>query len=385
MPNYLEGNRIELLRSGTEYFPALEAEIRAARTEVHLETYIYEGDATGLRFTDALCEAARRGVTVRVLVDGFGSRLMPQAFVDRLRVAGVRLLVFRPEISRFRFKRHRLRRMHRKLAVIDGRVAFVGGINIIDDLSEPGLTHPRYDYAVKVRGPVLGPIHREAQRLWAQVAWVSLRHRWRPRVRTRVVTEYAGPQRAALLVRDNLRHRNEIEEAYLEAIDSARQEVLIANAYFFPGLRFRRALVNAARRGVRVVLLLQGRVEYALLHYASRALYGSLIDAGVEIHEYQPSFLHAKVAVIDGRWATVGSSNIDPFSLMLAREANIAIEDPHFCTELRESLQRAIEVGALFIRRNAWHHQPWPRRATIWLAYAIARFLMGMAGYGGLR
>jgi cardiolipin synthase len=383
MVRHLEGNRIDLLNSGAEYFPALEAEIRAAREEIHFESYIYAGDATGLRVTDALCQAARRGVRVRVLVDGFGARDMPQAFRDQFREAGVFFLVHRPEISRFRFKRHRLRRMHRKLAVMDAKVAFIGGINVIDDLSEPGVTKPRFDYAVRVQGPLLEPIHREAQRLWSRVAWVSLRHRWRPQQPIRVVAAPAGTQRAALLVRDNLRHRAEIEDAYLEAIGAAREEIFIANAYFFPGLKFRRALLDAAARGVRVVLLLQGRVEYALLHYASRALYGSLIDAGVEIHEYQRSFLHAKVAVIDGHWSTVGSSNIDPFSLMLAREANVVIEDREFSGRLRASLQQALEGGARCIHRSAWRRQPALQRATIWLAYGLARLLMGMAGYGG--
>jgi cardiolipin synthase len=380
---YLDGNRVDLLQSGTEYFPALEAAIRAAREEIHLEAYIYEGDATGLRFTDALCQASRRGVVVRVLVDGFGSREMPRVFQQQFRDAGVRLLIYRPELSLLRIKRHRLRRMHRKLAVIDAQVAFVGGINIIDDLSDPGAEVPRYDYAVRVEGPLLESIHREAQRLWSQVAWVSLRHRWRPSRRVAVKVRHAGSQRAALLVRDNIRHRDEIEGAYLEAIRSAKGEIFIANAYFFPGVKFRRALIEAASRGVRVVLLLQGKVEYALLHYASRSLYGTLMDAGVEIHEYHRAFLHAKVAVVDNHWCTVGSSNIDPFSLMLAREANVAIEDALFAARLRASLQRALDSGSRTLRASAWRAQPWPERATSWLAYGLARFLMGMAGYGG--
>jgi cardiolipin synthase A/B len=383
MARYVEGNRIVLLHSGTEYFPALEAEIGRAREEIQLESYIYNGDGTGRRVTEALCAAARRGVEVRVLVDGFGSRDMPLELREQLRSAGARLLVYRPEISRFRFRRHRLRRMHRKLVVIDARVAFIGGINIIDDVAGADRIPPRYDYAVRVEGPLLAAIQREAERLWGQVSWARLRARWRPKRRAPVQAGVAGQQRAALLVRDNIRHRLEIEDAYLEAIDAARDEVIIANAYFFPGIRFRHALIRAAERGVRVVLLLQGRVEYVLLHYASRALYGTLLDAGVEIHEYHRSFLHAKVAVIDGHWATVGSSNIDPFSLMLAREANVAVEDAAFAAELRSSLHQALEGGAKVIVKTIWQHKPLARRVSIWLAYGIARFLMGMVGYGG--
>ena len=383
MARLLDGNRLELLHSGTEYFPALEREIRAAREEIQLDTYIYQGDRTGAAITDALCDAALRGVEVRVLVDGFGSRDMPAEFRSRFRASGVRLLVYRPEISRFRVRRHRLRRLHHKIVVIDARVAFIGGINIIDDVRESERIPPRYDYAVRVEGALLGPIQHEAERIWSQVSWASLRSRWRPVKRGRVQAPAAGTQRAALLVRDNIRHRSEIEDAYLEAIDAAHEEILIANAYFFPGIRFRHALMRAAARGVRVVLLLQGRVEYLLLHYASRALYGSLLNAGVEIHEYHRSFLHAKVAVIDGHWATVGSSNIDPFSLTLAREANLAVEDTAFAGELRSSLHLALDNGARYIVKNVWQRQSLLRRIYFWLAYGLARFLMGMAGYGG--
>ncbi|MGB7543800.1 MAG: phospholipase D-like domain-containing protein, partial [Burkholderiales bacterium] len=192
-----------------------------------------------------------------------------------------------------------------------------------------------------------------------------------------------GSQRAALVVRDNFRHRDDIERAYLKAIESAREEIVLANAYFFPGIRFRRALLRAAGRGVRVVLLLQGRVEYALLHYASHALYGTLLEAGVEIYEYHRSFLHAKVAVVDGHWATVGSSNIDPFSLSLAREANVVVEDRGFAAELHHSLRAAMKKGARVVAKTRWFRQPVWKRIPIWLAYALVRFITGMVGYGG--
>jgi cardiolipin synthase len=379
---FLNGNRLGLLRSGVEYFPALEAAIGAARNEIFLETYIYSGDGTGRRITQALCEAAWRGVTVQVMVDGFGARDMPDELVEELKSAGVRLLVFRPEIFPFPWRRERLRRMHRKLVVADNRVAFVGGINIIDDADTPGQRPPRYDYAVRIEGPLVGEVREEAVRLWNRIAMARLERRWR--VAHHVARHPPrGSQRAALVVRDNLRHRRDIEDAYLDAIGTARQEVIIASAYFFPGIRFRRALVHAAAHGVRVVLLLQGRVEYVLLHYASRALYGMLLEAGVEIYEYHRSFLHAKVAVVDGHWATVGSSNIDPFSLLLAREANVVAEDRRFAAQLRASLRAAIERGARVVGKTRWFKQPLWRRVPIWLGYALARLTVGVFGPGG--
>jgi cardiolipin synthase A/B len=384
IPNFTEGNRLTLLRNGAQYFPALEAAIRGAQREVFLETYIFAGDDSAQRITEALIDAAGRGVQVHVLVDGFGSRdLMPSDLGYRLLAAGVKFLVFRPEVRWFQFRRRRLRRMHRKIVVADGGVGFVGGINVIDDMHTPGHMPPRFDFAVRVEGPLVAQMQEQAERLWSRVAWANMRRRWRVRLRAQPDYTRKGTQRAALLVRDNVRHRADIEDAYLEAIRGARDEIIIANAYFFPGKRFRRALVDAARRGVRVVLLLQGKVEYVLLHYASRALYGMLLDAGVEIHEYHKSFLHAKVAVIDAHWSTVGSSNIDPFSLLLAREANLVALDRGFAAELREALQEALVRGAQVVQKTRWLHQPLPSRIAIWVAYAAARLLMGVFGYAG--
>jgi cardiolipin synthase len=379
---FLPGNRITLLDSGRTYFPALREAIDAATRELYLETYIFEDDATGRMIADALARAARRGVAVRLMVDGFGARDFPEKLMPALEAAGVQVLVYRPEFAPFRFRRHRLRRLHRKLAVIDAREAFVGGINIIDDANTPNHVPPRYDYAVRVEGPLLAHIHAAAHKLWELVSWANFKRRLRALL-TPPAAQPCGPMQAAFLIRDNLRHRRDIEEAYLEAIAEARSEVVVANAYFLPGLRFRHALMDAARRGVRVTVLLQGRVEYLLLHYATQALYGALLASGIRIFEYRRSFLHAKVAVIDGHWATVGSSNIDPFSLLLAREANVVVRDPGFAAELRASLDAAMNDGARELKSEDWRRQPWYARFMSWLSYSAVRLMIGLAGYGG--
>jgi cardiolipin synthase len=379
---FVGGNRIDLLAAGVEYFPALEAAIAAAEREIFLEAYIYADDATGRRITVALAAAARRGVAVQVLVDGFGSRHMPQLLRQALRDAGARLQIYGPDISPLTLRRQRLRRMHRKLAAVDGRIAFVGGINVVDDLDADSPAHPRYDYAVRIEGPLAAEVRMVTARLWKRVAWVHVNESaMRLSVRPPAPVP-CGELAAALALRDNFRHRADIEDAYLGAIESAREEILLANAYFLPGRRFRRALVDAAGRGVRVVLLLQGRADHPLQHYASQALYGTLLDAGVEIYEYHKSMLHAKVAVIDHRWVTVGSSNIDPFSLLLSREANVVIEDRRFAAALRLSLHLGMEEGAVMVPPARWRQQPWTRRARIWIAYALVRLMMGLAGYG---
>jgi len=382
-PQFTGGNKLQLLMNGSDYFPALQQAIDAAQREIYLETYIFADDDTGRRIAAALVRAAGRGVSVHVLVDGFGSKGMFEQTRKLLSAGNIEVLIFGPKTSPLTLRRNRLRRLHRKLVVVDARVAFVGGINVIDDMHTPRHKPPRYDYAVRIEGPLIASALDHVERLWHRVAWASLRRDAQRHAMASAAVR--GTQRAALVVRDNLRHRSDIEDAYLAAIEAARVEIIIANAYFFPGASFRRALRAAATRGVRVVLLLQGRVEYALLHYATRALYGPLLDSGVEIYEYHKSFLHAKVAVVDERWATVGSSNIDPFSLMLAREANIVVEDAPFSQELRRSLFDHMRDGAIVVAKSAWHQQPLWRRVLIWSAYGCARLLMGLVGYGGKR
>jgi cardiolipin synthase len=385
MVRFSEGNHIELLQSGAEYFPALIAACDAATSEIHLQTYIFKDDATGRRIAQALMRAVRRGVSVHLLIDGFGSKELSAEFLHDLRAAGVRVLKYRPEISPWTLQRERLRRLHHKIAVVDARVAFVGGINVIDDMDTPGQVPPRFDYAVKVEGPLLAQINPAITRLWGLVAVTQLRLRKLPSPAAPVRVESRGTQRAAFVVRSNVRHRKDIENAYLEAMQHARSEILIASAYFFPGKNFRRALIGAAARGVRVILLLQGRAEYWLLYYASHALYRQFLDAGIEIYEYRRGFLHAKVAVIDNHWATVGSSNIDPMSLLLAREANVVVEDAGFALGLWSSLEQAIVAGAEPVRRMEWRAQWLSARIMPWLCYEIVRFLIGWSSYGRAR
>ena len=390
MTEYVDGNRLTLLRNGEQYFPALVGAFDAARTEIFLETYIFADDQTGSLVADALARAAARGVATRLLIDGYGARDFAPRFRTALEGAGGELLVFRPQVSPWPFwkQRSRMRRMHRKLACVDGAVAFVGGINVMDDFSTAEPSPPQFDYAVRVEGPLVAQVRAAAARLWARVSWATFGRRWPRRGMRATLAERrapsaaaaAGTQRAALVVRDSLRHRRDIEHAYVERIEAARSEVVVANAYFFPMRRYRRALIAAARRGVNVTLLLQGKADHPVQRYASRALYRAFLAAGVRIYEYYPSLLHAKVAVFDRRVATVGSSNIDPFSLLLAREANVFVEDAAFAAELRSSLHEAIENRARPVPPNYWSRLGLVLRVRIWLAYRFARLFVAVYG-----
>ncbi|WP_066729178.1 cardiolipin synthase ClsB [Desulfuromonas sp. DDH964] len=375
------GNQVRLLQNGSDYFPAIETAINRAKHEIFLETYIYQDDATGQRIAAALQRAVRRGVKVHLLIDGYGSKELPRSLRDRLRADGVQLLVFRPRISPWTLRRERLRRMHRKLVVVDREIAFVGGINIIADGETAGDRPPRLDYAVTVEGPLVEVIRLSAQRLWATVSWSTLRQGTVRGGSPPEAPSTGGNMHAAFLVRDNFHHRRDIEAAYLHAIRQAQTEIILANAYFLPGRDFRQALIAAAGRGVRVILLLQGRFDHLLQHYASRALFGNFLAAGIEIYEYHQSFLHAKVAVIDGHWATVGSSNIDPFSLLLAREANLVVADTTFAATLAASLKQTLETDGLRVPPGHWQQQPAGHRFFGWLCYGLLRLMIGISGY----
>ena len=382
---FLPGNSLTLLNSGQEYFPALINAIENATQNIYLESYIFADDSTGRLVAAALARAAQRGLTVRMVIDGFGGKDFVATLMSPLSKEGVQILIYRPEVAPFSLNRRRLRRMHRKIALIDEHIAFVGGINVDDDIDPQEKTPPRFDFAVRITGPLVLQIRQTVHRLWDILAWANFQYRFRL-PKNEPLSNYAptGQQNAAFIVRDNIRHRHKIEEAYLAAIHAARHDILIANAYFLPGHRFRAALLAAAMRGVNVQILLQGPTEHRLLHYATQSLYSELLAGHVRIFECKKSFLHAKVACIDEQWATVGSSNIDPFSLLLAKEANIVVQDAAFTQHLRQSLQVAMQEGAIEMTAPQWHRRWWGGRFLQWVSYQVTRILIGVAGYGRL-
>jgi cardiolipin synthase len=402
-------NRVRLLAGGDELFPAMCAAIAEARHQVWLATYIYHDDDAARRITQALADAARRGVWVGVVVDGFGSKATLPVLQEQLLPAGVQLAVFRPVDRWWRLLQPgQLRRLHQKLCVVDGEVGFVGGINIIDDRNDlnHGFTDlPRLDFATELRGPVVAAIEQSARAMWSRAAlgadWrdelATLARSAEPVARVRRVASRLRilppggaptvdaadlpPVRAAFLVRDNLRQRRAIEHAYIDAIGHARERVEIICPYFYPGRLFRRALQRAARRGVHVRLLLQGKPDYRFAALAAQVLYAELLAVGVRVFEYTPAFLHAKVAVVDHDWATVGSSNIDPLSLLLNLEANVIVRDQPFTAELalrfESAVQASVEVTRPGVGPGWWGTL---RRGFVaWTAYWFLR-LAGMSG-----
>ncbi|WP_374562760.1 cardiolipin synthase ClsB [Ideonella sp.] len=352
---WYRGNRVDLLENGEAFFPAVFDAIRHAQREVILETFIVFEDKVGRELHEVLLGAARRGVQIDMLVDGFGSADLTPDYIHSLTAAGVRVRTFDPAVRVLGMRFNVLRRMHRKIVVVDGERAFVGGINYsADHLADFG-PQAKQDYAVELVGPIVGEIHRFARSAihgpteggaphhhGLRAAW----GRWRLQGgagRGPASTVPAGGADALFVRRDNLQHRNDIERYYRIAIRRARKQVLIANAYFFPGYRLLHELRRAAKRGVEVKLILQGEPDVPIARTAASTLYDYLHGGGVKIYEYCERPLHGKVAVIDDEWSTVGSSNLDPLSLSLNLEANVVLRDKPFARHLRSRLDHLIE------------------------------------------
>jgi cardiolipin synthase len=380
--NFLADNEVRLLRSGTDYFPALEQAIQTAQYEIYFETYIFAGDETGQRILAALIAAAARGVQVRMITDWFGTG---NAQINRmhaqLTAGGVEHRIFNPW-----FKRG-VTRTHRKICVVDRAVAFVGGININDDMycdynHSISLSAPRWDFAVAVRGPLVAQIQNEAVAQWRRLGKLGLFKRIGLYRDLRKLNKIASQNmvQAGFVVRDNLRNRHTIQRAYLRALGRARKSVLLANPYFAPGRKFRRALAAAAERGVEVVLLI-GVGEIWLQDAVAHSFYPKLLAAGVKVVEYHKTQLHAKVAVIDDDWATVGSSNVDGLSLFLNQEANVVIKDASFARSLRQQIEEAIADGVV-IHPDDFKHVGHVRRIGYEIAFVFYKILMRIFAVG---
>jgi len=364
------GNSFELLENGEQFFPSVFDAIAQARKEILLETFILYDDKVGRALHAALIAAAQRGVQVDLTMDGWGSPGLSKEFLSAMTSVGICVHVFDP-VPGFMRRLNLFRRLHRKIVVIDGAIAFVGGINFsADHLLDFG-PQAKQDYSVRARGPIVGEIHAFAR---AALQGRNVRPRRGRRAETQAPhLPKAGDAEAIFVWRDNHRHTRDIERQYRVAIRLAKQRVTIANAYFFPGYAFLRDLRKAARRGVKVALILQGNPDMAIVQVAAGMLYHHLLSAGVEIHEYCERPLHGKVAVVDDEWATVGSSNLDPLSLSLNLEANVIIRERAFNARLSQALQGLMQEGCKQINILELKEAGWWRVLRGYLLFHLLR------------
>lgn len=339
-------NETTLLTSGEAYFKSLFNAIDGAERLIHIELYSLDLDQTGRLFLDHLMKAAKRGVQIRMILDGLGSQAVSKEEYHRIRSSGIEVKIYRPflwmKLVSFFF-----RRLHRKSIVIDGRIAFVGGLNIGDEYHFSDLASYKMDLAIRVEGPAAENILSAMQ-----IFWLRLNRRWASALRiyykllrrqgeSRLIAKTA--ERVCYRTRSDWMRFKSIENGYRDAIRRSNQSILIAQAYFFPSLKLRRDLLSAARRGIHIKILLQGESDVRPVKWAESMLYREFILAGVEIYEFQDRYLHAKAAVVDQKWITVGSSNLDPWSLKFNLEGNLFIENSRVCDELHSTISDLIQ------------------------------------------
>ncbi|WP_434120419.1 cardiolipin synthase ClsB [Pseudomonas fortuita] len=370
---WVDGNSVQLLINGEQYYPRVFEAMAQAREEILLETFIIFDDKVGQQLQQVLIDASQRGVRVEVAVDGYGTADLPTEFISAMTDAGVSFHAFDPQPRLVGMRTNLFRRLHRKIVVVDGERAFIGGINYsADHLGDFGAM-AKQDYAVEVTGPVVAQVHAASKRLMSPVL--------QPPSAVRPVTEPAGASSAVLVERDNGLRSTDIETHYLQAFRGAKQRIVVANAYFFPGYRLMRELRNAARRGVDVRLILQGQPDMRWVRALSRLLYNYLLRDGVAIHEYCQRPLHGKVALVDDEWSTVGSSNLDPLSLSFNLEANLFIRDRAFNQQLNQHLQALASEQCKPVTLERMIRGYWWRAPLIFVCFHVIRHFPRIAGW----
>ncbi len=337
----------------------------AAKTELHVQTYILTDDETGGQVVAALLRARERGVEIFLLLDAFGSGSLPRPLVVRLKENGIRVRFFSPL---FTYKgRFFGRRLHHKVILADRAVAIIGGINFSNAYSGFHGAVPWLDFAVVLRGDACRPVHKICAELWGKLHPVSRfpfrRERIRPGIRLRT----------AVIHNDWFRYRNQVDARYRTMLREAKDQILIVAGYFLPGYRFRRALEGAVRRGVKVRIILAGQSDVRMLKSASRHLYGTLLGWGVEIYEWQDSVLHAKAMMVDHRWLTLGSFNLNYLSTYGSIETNIESTEPALLRDFSRTMQSVLArcgkvTDHVFLQQDGW----W-RRLQDALSYRLMR------------
>lgn len=377
-PHFVEGNELRLLRNGEAAYPEMLAAIASAEQQILLEMYWFGSDVIGRKFAAALGAAAQRGVEVSIIFDAVGSVGASDEMFAALQRAGAQVIEFNPIAPwKQRFRLSRLsRRDHRKILVIDGKTGFTGGINIADywlPLDDGGAGWR--DDMVRIDGPAVAGLFDCFSRVWGRL-------RGRP---LGVPVALAQPPSAdnsrrvrlpavRVLGQRFLRTQREISRAYLHYLRGADRRIFIANSYFVPDGRVLRALTRAARRGVDVRIIVPGQSDVDIVRHASRAVWGRLLRAGVRIFEWEESVLHAKTAVVDGLWSTIGTFNFDYMSLRMNLEVNVSVLDRRFAAVLEASFLQDFEQCREVLPRH-FGFRPLGQRLLEYLAYRLRKFL----------
>jgi cardiolipin synthase len=346
---YSAVNKVQLIRGGREYFDLLIHLINKATDSIHLQTYIYDDDETGRQVADALKAAVKRNVSVHLLADGYASQVMAKNFIKELKEAGVYFRFFEPV---FRSKYFYFgRRMHHKVFVADTKYALVGGINITNRYNDMPGKPAWLDFALYAEGEIARDLCVLCWKTWNNF---PLNMGITPCEEKQIYFVFSDKETSPVRMRRNdwVRRKNEISAAYREMFRNARSHITIICSYFLPGKMIRKLLSNAAKRGVNIKIITAGPSDVMLAKHAERWMYDWLLRNKIELYEYQPAVLHAKVAVCDGEWVTIGSYNVNDISAYASIELNLDVRHAGFSAEVEQKLEAIIKNECVRITKE---------------------------------
>ncbi|PWA07397.1 phospholipase D-like domain-containing protein [Flavobacterium psychrotolerans] len=359
---------ITLVHSGEDYFSRLEQIILNSQSEIHLQTYIFENDTTGIRIVDALREAASRNVKIYILLDGFGSFSLPATLINKLKKSGISIRFFAPLFSANSF--YIGRRLHHKVIVSDGKIALIGGINIAKKYCGTATELPWLDYAVQ--------INNEKIAISLQKTCKDLYYKDKPlQIKKLKFAIYDNEKRTiGLLQNDWLKRKNEICNAYIKSFRNAKKEIIIVGSYFLPGKRLTKALKKASKNKVKIKLILSGISDVPLLRRATYHIYSSLLKHNIELYEWDKSVLHGKAAVVDNYWTTIGSFNLNNLSSYGSIEMNVEINSIDFSNAFMENLNQIIAQCQRITPESLKKRNNVSSNFINWLSYWISRLIL---------
>lgn len=359
---------IELVFSGEDYFSRLQRIINEAESEIHLQTYIFENDTSGMKIAECLKAAAMRKVNVYVLLDGYGSYSLPGDLTNNLIHHGVNLRFFSANIFLIG------RRLHHKLVVVDGKTALIGGINIADKYHGTKTEEPWLDFAVQAEGKIAEPLQELCRNIF---------FRKKRKTRKKLLAAFYSNDHISVRILQNdwLKRKNEIWNAYLKSIRTAKKEVIIVGSYFLPGRRLTHSLRKIARKGVKIKLILSGLSDVPLIRRAGRYLYSSLLKNNIELYEWNKSVLHGKAAVVDSEWITIGSFNLNHLSSYGSIEMNVEIASPEFASYFASYLHTVIAQSEKITAETLKARKGIVSRLLNWFSYLLTRTGMILITY----
>ncbi len=368
---YTAQNKIQLIRGGKQYFDLILQLINDAKDSIHLQTYIFNDDETGQEIANALKDAAKRNVTVHLMADGYASKNLPQHFVDELRRANIHFRFFEPFFKSKQF--YFGRRMHHKIFLADAKFAVVGGINIANRYNDMPGKPAWLDFALYTEGELAKQLCVLCWKTWNGFA---ANMGITPCEEKLLQFNFKDEEKKMVRMRRNdwVRSKNEISASYIEMIKNAQSHITILCSYFLPGKIIRRLLKNAAKRGVQIKVITAGPSDIMLAKYAERWMYDWMLRNKIELFEYQPGVLHAKVAVCDGEWLTIGSYNLNDISAYASIELNIDVRNASFAVDIEQQLDAIIENYCVHITKEKHlHNKNIFKQFIRWCSYQFIR------------